>query len=456
MTQFHDLEAEMRILANAMTSSDWANELFSKAKDEYFHSPKTLTIYSIMKQLHELDREISFATVREKLPLQSVSVQELAQVAVVSGSGLFIEDFLEILEECHKRRQLEKLAQDILSQTKSAKASEILKSLDSQSFAITTETSKKLSYSVDEFVSGPLSLIDIVQKRQQNFIDGKPSFEGMPTHYYDLDKLIRGFTPGHFTLIGARPAMGKTTLALNLIEQLCFKSQGRCLFFSLEMPAKEVVEKIFCQTVEIPFEKISNGSLVGKEFQRFVEAANGWKNKKLVIHDQASLSIEQIKSRSIRHQRLDGINIIFIDYVQLITSKGHESRHLEVGHISRKLKEIAKELNVPIVALAQLNRMAENRSDKRPFISDLRESGSLEADADEIILIHRPEVYESHDKPGIMELNIAKNRFGPTGQMKLLFKKEYGGLKSYAAYEPNLSGSDLSTSEQSYGSPHFY
>lgn len=451
-----NLEAEMRILANAMISVDWVNDLFSKAKAEYFHSPKTLAIYSTMKRLYELDRDITFETVSANLPPRILSNEELAQVFVLSCDGLFIQDFLDILKQCYLKRMLLKLAEDIISILHSGRdPKEIIEFIEGTIFSLDDDNVKNPGVHISDFLKDG-SFLKKIEQRQQNFLEGKCSFEGMPTHYYDLDTLIRGLTPGHLTIVGARPGMGKTTLALNLIEQLCFKSNGRCLFFSLEMPKKEVVEKLLCQTSEIEFEKVSKGTITGPEYQKLVQAYHAWNSKALIIDDQPGLSIDTIKSRCIRSKRAHNINAIFIDYVQLISAKGHEARHLEIGHISRKLKEIAKELEVPIVALAQLNRLSEGRTDKRPFVSDLRESGSLEADADEVILIHRPECYDAYDKPGIMELNVAKNRFGATGQVKLLFEKKYGALKSYQHYTPRQSEVALPPSEEKDSSGYFY
>lgn len=432
------LEEEYRILGAAMRSIDWTNELFAHLTLDHFFDSQNREIYSTMHYLYENDRTVDIDTIEAHASKDKLKAEHLINVYSLGNTSLHPGDLIACIKEAYKKRQLQEIASDILkhTETDASQSAEILRSLEDKIFNISQDKTSKILHTFKEASSLP-PYLETIQTRQNNFRQGISSFEGHPTHYYDLDEKIKGLSPGHLTIIGARPGVGKTTFALNLMESLCFKSRCKCLFFSLEMPSREVIEKLVAQTAEIPFSKIAKGDLTGDEYQRIVMAYNSWLSKTLILDDQPALGIDQIKARAIRAQKTHKIDVIFIDYIQLVTSKrNNEARHLEIADISRKCKEIAKELKVPIIALAQLNREIEKRTDKRPFISDLRESGSLEADADEILLLHRPELYCATDKPGLIEVLVSKNRFGPTGNFLLTFNKECGVLKNYVFERP--------------------
>jgi len=427
----YDIESEARALSGCLRDIDWANEVFSHLQEFHFYAPKHRLIFARMRYLYENDRIVSVESINDCRANEGLSLEDILRVAHVGTSGMYLSDFIAPIKDSFYKRTLQEMGNTLVKESSSKlTSSEIIRSFEQQLFNLTQENTKKILISIKDLLLSSPTYLESIQERQQKFKDGDTSFDGFPTKFHDLDNHLKGLIPGHFTIIGARPGVGKTTFALNLIENLCFSSI-KCLFFSLEMPANEIRNKLMAQSAEIPYSKIQKGDINGEQFQRLVAVSRAWENKILIIDDQPSLGIDQVKARSIRAKRNYGIEVIFIDYVQLVRSKGHESRHLEIGDISRRLKEISKELQIPIIALAQLNREVEKRTDKKPFISDLRESGSLEADADEIILLHRPELFDKNDKPGLMEVLISKNRFGPTGTFLLRFAKEFGKLYNY-------------------------
>lgn len=440
MKSIYDTEAELRLLAGSLNSVNWLNEMMAQLKAENFASSESREIFAVIQSLYDKDIAVNFESVYPRALEKNLRLEPLVSLLTLPTGGYLASEFINQIKDSYYKRSIVDIAHTYTKEAARTdlSADEILRSLEEKLFSLTSSSSSQVLRNISSILNDPIPFTDVLQKRQENYAQGISSFEGFPTHFIDLDKYLKGLTKGHFTLIGARPGVGKTSMALNLIENLCFKTKIPVLFFSLEMPAREILEKLLAQTSEVPYQKISNGSLGGPEYQNVYVTAKAWEKKTLIIDDQPSLGIDQVKSRALRAKRTHNIQAIFIDYVQLITSKkGQEARHLEIGDISRRLKEIAKELNVPVIALAQLNREVEKRQDKTPYVSDLRESGSLEADADEIVLLDRPEMYNHNEKPGLMQVHIAKNRFGPTGHFSLVFLKECGKLKDYTPIVPN-------------------
>lgn len=439
MTIPYDIESEYRLLGGCMQSFEWANQTVQTLNGSHFFCPKNRLIFATIKDLYEKDRTVSFDVLEALMPKESVPLDHLVKVSMLGSTALEIKDLLEFLKELAVKRQIHEMGPAIskAAEDKASTSESIIRSFEQKLFSLSDPSSKSSVTSIKGALLSPRPFTEILQERQDSFRKGISSYRGMPTHFYDLDSKIKGLTPGHFTIVGARPGVGKTTFALNLIEQICFKSKSNCMFFSLEMPRGEVVEKLMAQTAEIPYAKVREGDLTGEEYQRLVSVCHAWQSKTLLIDDQPSLAIDQLKSRAIRAKRTDNINAIFIDYIQLVTSKNKEARHLEVADISRRCKEIAKELDVAIIALAQLNRDVEKREKKEPYISDLRESGGLEADADEILLLHRPDMYNEYEKPNLMQIFISKNRFGETGTIFMNFDKKCGVLKNYSKLVSN-------------------
>jgi replicative DNA helicase len=237
-------------------------------------------------------------------------------------------------------------------------------------------------------------------------------------------------------ILAARPSMGKTAIAINLAENICFRNHIPVGFFSLEMSATQILHRIISSQAEVESEKIQTGSLTGSEYQRIVGAVNMMQKDMMIIDDQPGLKITDIRARARRMKEAFNIGFIVIDYLQLISGSGNgrniENRQTEISEISRMLKNLARELNIPILCAAQLSRKVEERQGHRPMMSDLRESGSLEQDADVVMMLFRRDYYDKYDKPGMAEVIVAKNRHGPVGDVQLAFRKEIGQFANYS------------------------
>jgi replicative DNA helicase len=429
-TPMNPQETEMRLLGGALVSIDWANDLTNSITAQYFLSKENREIFSTINYLVESDQVVDLDKIVDLSSSKGVSAEHCVNVMMLGSSrSIPFQDLVDQVRDSYFKRRMAEIGANMAStaQTSPKSEADYLKDLEEELYSVHGSLSKrKTSRVIHEILNKPVEFMTVVQEMQNKHRSGQEIFEGIPTGYADLDRMINSLKPGHLTLVGARPS----------VEHLSVKLKLPGLFFSLEMPAEELAEKLLLQVAEVPTKKFEKGDVTGDEYQRIVVSNASLKSLKLIIEDQPSLSIDQIKARALRAAKAHDIKYIVIDYVQLITCKAKaENRHVEVGQISRVLKEIAKTLNIPIIGLAQLNRESDKRESKVPMMSDLRESGALEADADEILLLHRPDQYDPHDKPGLMQIIVAKNRFGETGKFSLNFQKEIGKLSNYANYE---------------------
>lgn len=268
------------------------------------------------------------------------------------------------------------------------------------------------------------SVLDAIEERGK-LPDGGTL--GVPTGFIDLDNLTTGWKPGQMIIVAGRPGQGKTTIALDFCRTATLKAGMTAMFFSLEMSKDEVLEKIIAAEARIETSKLKKGKLSAEEWQLAQKAAEAIEKSNLIIDDSPKITLPHIRAAAVKQKaRPEGLDILFIDYLQLLSSgEKVESRQQEVSNFSRQSKLLAKELGVPVVVLSQLNRSSEQRADKSPSPSDLRESGSLEQDADIILLIHRPEYYDPNDRPGQAILNLAKHRNGPTENITLISLLQY-------------------------------
>jgi replicative DNA helicase len=251
---------------------------------------------------------------------------------------------------------------------------------------------------------------------------------GLPTGFLDLDYKTSGFQPSDFILIAARPSMGKTAFVLNIAEYMAFRKNIPCALFSLEMSRDQLMNRLFALESRVNAPSLRTGKLKDDEWAKLVEGAGIISNSQLVIDDTPGINLQEFRSRARKYKLDHDIKIIFIDYLQLMAGNGgrNDNRQQEISDISRALKSLARELNIPIVALSQLNRAVEQREDHRPMMSDLRESGAIEQDADMVMFIYRDDYYNKDtEEKGIAEIIIGKQRNGPIGTVKLVWLPEY-------------------------------
>jgi replicative DNA helicase len=293
----------------------------------------------------------------------------------------------------------------------------------------------------DRLKSGFISMTDLVREsypKIELLFEQKRLITGVPTGFVDLDEMTRGFQAGDLIIVAARPSMGKTSLALNIAQHVALQPDHTVGVFSLEMSKESLFLRLLTSEAQIDSHRLMTGAIGQKDYGRISHALEALNAMRMHIDDTAGVGVLEMRAKSRRLKSEHGLNLIVIDYIQLMTGRGRfENRTLELASISRSLKGLAKELNVPIVVLSQLSRAPESRADHRPQLSDLRESGALEQDADVVILIYREDAYNrdpNHPDAGTAELILAKQRNGPTGVVRLAFLREQTRFASLASH----------------------
>ncbi|MER3412131.1 MAG: replicative DNA helicase [Thermoleophilia bacterium] len=289
-------------------------------------------------------------------------------------------------------------------------------------------------------VSGDFSHIEELLKESFERItalyEAGAEITGVPSGFRDLDHLTTGFQPGNLVIVAARPSMGKSGLALNIAANLAIRHQIPVALFTLEMSKAEVTQRLMCSEAKVESQKLRTGKLAPDDWPRLTAACDKLAKAPIYVDDSGSITMMEIRSKSRRlKMREPGLGLIIVDYLQLMTTETRaENRVQEVSEISRNLKRLARDLDVPVLALSQLSRAVEQRHDKRPILSDLRESGSIEQDADLVLFIYRDEYYDpDSDQQGLAEIHLAKHRNGPTGVVKLSFLKRFAKFADLAA-----------------------
>lgn len=452
-------ESEMMVLGCMLTSINSLNIAADSLDDSDFYYTEHKIIFQILKTAYKTDKPADVHLVCEELKrqekLQAVGgaayVTTLAQYA---GTSAYIEEYSELVKNKSVLRRMISVSQHV-EKTALEEPQDVNSALDEAQqlfFQISQSASKGAGVLIGEVLSGVkaesgLPYLKSLQERQENFqLRGpdEPAITGMPTHFVDFDKMVNGLNKSNLMILAARPAMGKTALAINMAENVCFKNNVPVGVFSLEMSAEQLVHRIICSQSEVESDKIKTGALNGEEFQRIVASVNQMQNHVMIIDDQPGLKITDLRARARRMKETYNIGFLVIDYLQLISGSGsnrnQESRQVEISEISRTLKNLARELNIPVLCLSQLSRKVEERQGHRPVMSDLRESGSIEQDSDVVMFLLRREYYDANDKPGMAELIVAKNRHGAIGNINLTFRKEIAQFANYTSlrYEGEL------------------
>ncbi len=451
-------ESEMMVLGCMLTSINALNIAADALVPEDFYYAEHQIIYATLKAAYIADKPADIHLISEELKRQGKldgvgGIAYLASLAQYVGTSAFIDEYVALVREKAILRRMVETAQ-IIEKTAYNEPADVFAALDdaqAKFFQISQSHQKNPYVSLRDLLSGfqapsGLPYLKELQARQQEFQEKGPNdikITGIPTHFLDLDKLLNGLSPSNLMILAARPAMGKTALALNLAEAICFRNHLPVGIFSLEMSAQQLLHRLICSQAEVEAEKIQTGSLNGSEYQRIVTAVHSMQKETMIIDDQPGLKITDLRARARRMKEAHGIGFLVIDYLQLIsgsgTSRSMENRQIEISEISRMLKNLARELHIPILCLAQLSRKVEERPGHRPMMSDLRESGSLEQDSDVVMFLLRREYYDPYDKPGLAELIIAKNRHGAIGNVQLTFRKELAQFANYSSQLPQTA-----------------
>jgi replicative DNA helicase len=452
-------DSEIMVLGCMLTSVNSLNVCADSLDEQDFYYTEHQTIFRVLKEVYKRNSPADIHIIGEELKrqkkLQEIGgVSYLTTLAQYSATSAYVEEYTKLVKEKAILRKIIISAQEIEKEALNDPENVLITLDDAQAkfFKISQRFNSEEGYLLKEIISGikskdQVSYLKKLQQRQENFQKRGPEeagITGLNTHFVDLDKMINGLNNSNLMILAARPAMGKTALALNLAENLCFKNNMPVGIFSLEMSASQVLHRMICSQTEIESVKIQTGSLDGDEYQRVVGCVNNMLDKTMIIDDQPSISITDLRARARRMKEAFDIKALFIDYLQLISGSGstraYENRQNEISEISRMLKGIARELDIPVVCLSQLSRKVEERQGHRPLMSDLRESGSIEQDSDIVMFLLRREYYDKHDKPGQAELIVGKNRHGAVGSINLTFRSE---IAQFANYIPISTDEDV-------------
>lgn len=434
----HSIEAEQAVLGGVMLDNmAWERiaELVSEG-DFYRHDHRL--IFRALVGLAKRNQPFDVVTLAEELDREGLSEQVgglpyLGQLAKNTPSAANITAYAQIIRERATLRQLIGISAEITDTAfnpKGLQATEILDQAEQKIFSIAESRPK---------IGGPIGVNELLTKaidRIDTLFNSDGAITGLSTGFTDLDEMTSGLQPADLVIVAGRPSMGKTTFAMNLVENAVLRSDKGVLVFSLEMPGESLMMRMLSSLGRIDQTKVRSGRLDDDDWPRLTSAVNLLNDRKLFIDDTAGLSPMEMRARARRIVREHGdLALIMIDYLQLMRlgGGGAENRTNEISEISRSLKALAKEFNTPVVALSQLNRSLEQRPNKRPINSDLRESGAIEQDADVIMFVYRDEVYhpDSQDK-GMAEIIIGKQRNGPIGTARLAFLGKYTRFENLA------------------------
>jgi len=428
-------ELEEAVIGALMLEKDAYFDISEILRPESFYNDHHRYIFEAITQLALQRKPIDMLTVGEQLKVmgkleEAGSQIYLAELTSKVASATSIVYHSQIIAQKYLARELIRVATDIQTKAFDEKTDvdELMQNAEGQLFEVTQRNIKKDVTPVGEILSEAINRIQLAGQQENGYT-------GIPSGFNRLDAITNGWQPSTLNIIAARPAMGKTAFVLSMAKNMAVDYQKSVAIFSLEMSNLELVNRLVVNVSEIECEKIKRGKLVEYEWMQLQSRTTQLVKAPIYIDDTPSLSVFELCSKSRRLKNEHQIDCIIIDYLQLMNASGmsYGSREQEVSIISRSLKALAKELNIPIIALSQLNRGVEGRTgdEKRPQLSDLRESGAIEQDADMVLMIHRPEYYkimedrDHNSTEGIAEIIIAKHRSGSVGDVRLRFKKEF-------------------------------
>ena len=435
----HSVEAEQAVLGGLMLAPEAFDRVNEALTEKDFYRRDHQLIYRAIRELSERDRPFDAVTLGEWFESQGKLEQVgdgayLIELASTTPSAANIGAYAEIVRDKAVLRQLIQVGTDIINdgfQPEGRDSTELLASAEKSVFAIAEQGARGRS----DFVAMPGALKDAFEELRNRFENGG-NITGLPTGYNDFDAMTAGLQPTDLIILAARPAMGKTTFALNIAEYAAIKSKKGVAVFSMEMSASQLAMRLISSNGRINAQRLRTGQLEDEDWSRVTGAIRMLKETKIFIDDTPGVSPEVLRSKCRRLKREHDLGLVVIDYLQLMSVPGNsENRATEISEISRSLKGLAKELNVPVIALSQLNRSLETRTDKRPVMADLRESGAIEQDADIIVFIYRDEYYNKENSPdkGLAEIIIGKHRNGPTDTVKLVFNGRFTRFDNYTA-----------------------
>ena len=423
----HSIEAEQSVIGSMIMDKEAiviASEILTA---EDFYSKQYGIVFESMVELYNEDRPVDLVTLQDRLkekdvPPEVSSLEFIRDLITVVPTSANIKYYANIVSEKSILRRLIRLNEDIANTCYVGKESleVILEDTEKKVFDLIQHRNTEDFVPIRKIV---MSAMDRIERASHN----KGNVTGVATGFIDLDYKTAGMQPSDLVLIAARPSMGKTAFALNIAEYVAFRQNRSVAIFSLEMSREQLINRLFSMESRVDSQHLRTGNLSDEEWEKLIESAGIIGKSKLIIDDTPGISIAELRSKCRKYKLEHKLEMIIIDYLQLMTGNAHtDSRQQEISDISRSLKALARELNVPVIALSQLSRAVEQRPDHRPMLSDLRESGAIEQDADVVMFIYRDDYYNKDtEKPGIAEIIIAKQRNGPVGTVELVWIPDF-------------------------------
>lgn len=430
----HSEEAEQAVIGSMIMDKEAVSAAMEILGPEDFYQPRYGTMFEAISAIFNEGKPVDMLLLQEKLKQMDASpelydLKFLSTLIDAVTTSANIRYSANIVKEKSVQRKLIKSCEDIANTCYLDKedTDSILNDAEKQIFAISQGRQTSDYVSVKDVV---IESLKNIQAASQN----KGGVTGVATGFYDLDYKTAGMQPSDLVLVAARPSMGKTAFVLNIAEHVAVHSKIATVIFSLEMSSSQMMDRILAMNSSVEAQKLRTGALEPDDWSRLMESARLIGESPLIIDDTPGISINELRSKCRRYKAEFDLGMIIIDYLQLMTAgKKVESRQQEVSEISRSLKALARELNCPVIACSQLSRTVEQRPDKRPMLSDLRESGAIEQDADVVMFLYRDEYYNrDSEQKGIAEVIISKQRKGPTGTIELTSQLEYTRFKNKA------------------------
>lgn len=428
----HSNEAEQAVIGSMLMDVDAIVAANEKITEADFYNRQYGSLYQAMVELYNEGKTCDLVTVKSKLeemkvPSEMVSIDFIRNILEMVPTSANIKQYVDIVYEKSVMRQLIRTSEGITNTCYAGneKLDTVLENTEKDIFKIIQSGNCGDYTPVRQVV---LNVFEKIEKAAQT----KGSITGIETGFTKLDRQLSGLQPSDMILVAARPSVGKTAFVLNITEHVAVKNKIPVAIFSLEMSSEQLINRIISQHSTVSSQKIRNGELSDSEWANIVESANIIGNSDIIIDDTPGISVGEMRSKCRKFKLEKDIQLVIVDYLQLMTTNGRSnSREQEIAEISRTLKGIARELNVPVIALSQLNRDAEKREDKKPMLADLRESGSIEQDADVVMLLSRfyDKETKTEDRSRII-VNVAKQRNGPVGEVELVWLAQYTKFKN--------------------------
>lgn len=423
----HSAEAEQSVIGSMIMDRDAIVAASEMITGNDFYESQYSILFETMVEIFNEGKPVDLVTLQDRLkekdvPPQVCSLEFIRDLVTSVPTSANVRYYAQIVRDKAVLRRLIKAVEETANDCymDKEKLDTILEKTEKQVFDIVQNRGSKEFTNIKDVVLRTIDSIEAAAKNQG-------SVTGIATGFYDLDYKTAGMQPSDLILIAARPSMGKTAFVLNIAEYAALKSNVTTVIFSLEMSQDQLVKRILSMNSKVDSQAIRTGSLSGEDWASLMESARIVGNSNLVIDDTSAISVSELRSKCRKLKLEKNLGLVIIDYLQLMSgSKKSESRQQEISEISRSLKSLAREINVPVIALSQLSRAVEQRPDKRPMLSDLRESGAIEQDADVVMFIYRDEYYNRDtEEPGVSEIIIGKQRNGPTGTVKLAWQAQF-------------------------------